>query len=322
MTLIICMHVLVGALLLAIPNMSRRTLLFAVPVPQNFRQGPTGRHAIAMFRLVVAVAVLAGIGVFFLSPARLMNAVLPAVNVGTVICALLAFYWQYRALTPFAVEVAGQREAAITTVPERLPWFVWLGAGPFAMIGAAALYLYLNWDRIPARFPVHWGFEGPDRWANRTVKGVYGTLLFAAELSVYLLIMALASWYGARRSRSRQVMLGAIVAINNVVGCMFALIAVDPVLHIPFWAMMLGIMGAIIAIAIVVVSKMNEPGEGPDPTPQECWKAGIIYYNPNDAVLFVEKREGVGYTFNFANGWSWVLMAGLLLVLASAAFII
>jgi uncharacterized membrane protein len=103
---------------------------------------------------------------------------------------------------------------------------------------------------------------------------------------------------------------------------MFALIAVDPVLHIPFWAMMLGIMGAIIAIAIVVVSKMNEPGEGPDPTPQECWKAGIIYYNPNDAVLFVEKREGVGYTFNFANGWSWVLMAGLLLVLASAAFIV
>lgn len=47
----------------------------------------------------------------------------------------------------------------------------------------------------------------------------------------------------------------------------------------------------------------------------------MIYFNPNDAVLFVEKRDGVGYTFNFANRWSWVLLASLAFVIASAFFI-
>jgi uncharacterized membrane protein len=59
-----------------------------------------------------------------------------------------------------------------------------------------------------------------------------------------------------------------------------------------------------------------------DPTPNECWKAGLFYYNPNDAALFVEKREGYGYTFNFANPWSWTLLSSLALVIASARWVI
>jgi uncharacterized membrane protein len=35
----------------------------------------------------------------------------------------------------------------------------------------------------------------------------------------------------------------------------------------------------------------------------------------------VEKREGLGYTFNFANPWSWALLLGLALVVASAPFV-
>ncbi len=29
---------------------------------------------------------------------------------------------------------------------------------------------------------------------------------------------------------------------------------------------------------------------------RRCWKAGIIYYNPNDAVLFVQRRDSMGFT--------------------------
>jgi len=323
MKLILCMYIPVGALFYAIPNMTRRELLFAVPVPTDFRQSPPARHAITMFRLVVAAVVLAGASAIALSPARILGAVLLAVNTATIVATALAFYWQYRALAPFAVNVDTRRVAELTTAPERLPWFAWLGACPFAVIGAAALYLYLNWDRIPARFPVHWGVDGtPNRWAERTTKGVYGVLLFGAELSVYFLVMALATWYGSRRSRSRPVILGGVIAINSALACLFALIAVQPLLPTPNWAIILGILGAILAITVAIVNKLNEPGEGPDPTPQECWKAGLIYYNPNDAVLFVEKRDGLGITFNFANPWSWVLLAGLALVLASPVFLV
>ncbi|URZ01917.1 DUF5808 domain-containing protein [Clostridium felsineum] len=33
----------------------------------------------------------------------------------------------------------------------------------------------------------------------------------------------------------------------------------------------------------------------------EYWKYGLIYYNPNDNSLLVEKRAGIGMTFNFAK---------------------
>ena len=37
---------------------------------------------------------------------------------------------------------------------------------------------------------------------------------------------------------------------------------------------------------------------------------------------FVEKRKGLGYTFNFANRWSWVLLLGPALMIASAPFVL
>jgi len=36
----------------------------------------------------------------------------------------------------------------------------------------------------------------------------------------------------------------------------------------------------------------------------------------------IEKRDGLGYTFNFANRRSWVLLLGLTLVIASAPFVL
>ena len=45
-----------------------------------------------------------------------------------------------------------------------------------------------------------------------------------------------------------------------------------------------------------------------DRTPDECWKWGQIYYNADDAAIWVEKRTGVGYTLNFAQPLAWILM--------------
>jgi uncharacterized membrane protein len=67
----------------------------------------------------------------------------------------------------------------------------------------------------------------------------------------------------------------------------------------------------------IMTKKWSEPSEPMDPTPNECWKANIFYYNPNDAALVVEKREGLGYSFNFANPWAWVLLTAPVLIIAS-----
>ncbi len=39
---------------------------------------------------------------------------------------------------------------------------------------------------------------------------------------------------------------------------------------------------------------------------------GRIYINPEDPLLWVEKRFGIGWTLNFGNRWSWPVLALLL----------
>ena len=49
--------------------------------------------------------------------------------------------------------------------------------------------------------------------------------------------------------------------------------------------------------------------------PEDHWK-GVFYSNPEDPALLVPKRYGVGYTLNFGNPWSWIVLAVMLLMVA------
>jgi uncharacterized membrane protein len=51
-----------------------------------------------------------------------------------------------------------------------------------------------------------------------------------------------------------------------------------------------------------------------DGTPDANWKLGVLYFNPDDAAIFVEKRFGVGYTMNFARPMAWVILGAILLL--------
>jgi uncharacterized membrane protein len=323
MRLTLCaIYVFMGAVVFAIPNTTRRKLLFAVPVPPGFRESRAGRRAILMFRGTIAAFVLAGVSALLLSSAQLLSATATAVSIALVLAGCISFYWQNRKLAPAALHFTGPREMELTAAPEELPWFAWLAIGPFVILAAAARWLFVNWNRIPARFPVHFGEGGqPNGWAERTTKGVYGPLLFGAELCAWILMMALACWFGSRRLRSRPVMLGGMIAIQYFLGMLFVLIALQAPFGIPVWVMVLSPMAFLIPLLIVMTNKMGQLGEPMDPTPTECWRGGIFYYNPNDAALMVEKREGLGYAFNFANQWSWMLLLCLVLVIASARFV-
>lgn len=47
----------------------------------------------------------------------------------------------------------------------------------------------------------------------------------------------------------------------------------------------------------------------------QFWKLGCIYYNPEDPSLMVEKRFGVGWTFNMARPAAYLVFAGILAVI-------
>lgn len=86
--------------------------------------------------------------------------------------------------------------------------------------------------------------------------------------------------------------------------------------------LLLGPSALLIPAIAYAIRESNKPSDPIDPTPNECWRGGIIYYNPNDAALFVQRRDGVGFTINMGNRWSWTIYGSLLLMLASMPLVL
>ena len=84
-------------------------------------------------------------------------------------------------------------------------------------------------------------------------------------------------------------------------------------------------VGATIAFSVVygqsgsrLVKRLEENGDIIADNDQR-WKAGIFYWNKDDASLILPKRFGVGWTMNWARPAAWVIVGGI--TLASIAFV-
>ena len=179
-----------------------------------------------------------------------------------------------------------------------MAWFL-----PPLILAAAAFYLHAHWGSIPERFPIHWRIDGQaDRWVARTPRGVYGSLAFGGAMAVWLFGFSLAVWYGSRRSEPlRRPVLGVFIALEWAVVVMMSGSAMAPLIRLPI-VLFGAISVAVILGSVVYLIKANRNSPAPlDPTPGECWKGGLLYYNPDDPVLFVGRRDGAGFTMNMAN---------------------
>ena len=61
--------------------------------------------------------------------------------------------------------------------------------------------------------------------------------------------------------------------------------------------------------------KMNEPATGINNIDDDSyWKLGMIYYNPNDPSLFVQKRMGIGWTVNLGRPAGIAILVALIVI--------
>jgi len=77
--------------------------------------------------------------------------------------------------------------------------------------------------------------------------------------------------------------------------------------NLPFSPSIWIILGPILVLAAASLLIPLLAKERPRP-PDEEW-TGMFYSNPKDPALFVPKRFGIGYTLNFGNPMSWVVLA-------------
>ena len=200
-------------------------------------------------------------------------------------------------------------ETSAPGVRPTLPRWMLLALVPYVVLAACALYLSLHWNRIPQRYPVHWGAHGPNGWSQRSFLGVFSPLIFAAGLATLLLALGVAVYRASQRSDQGLITLKAMVGVACVMGVVFSgvgllALGVSPTLFV------VSVPILVLGLVVFLIQTAAKPGTASPPTPGHAWKPGGVYYNPGDPKLLVPKRFGIGYTFNFAHKASWLIVAG------------
>jgi len=198
----------------------------------------------------------------------------------------------------------------------RFPRWALLALVPFAVLAACAVYLQLHWNDIPPRFPVHWGSNGPNGWEGRTFLGVYSVLIFGAGMAAVLIAVGLVTYRGSRGAVPGAILLKIFIAVACGLAVAFSGTSLRAV-GTPAQLLGVAVVVCIPGLIIFIVATAARAVAQPDAPPEDGWKSEAlgIYYNPRDPALFVPKPAGgfsAGYTFNFANRLSWVILVGLI----------
>ena len=333
--LMISLAALVAWAIWMLPQWSQPGICFGVTVNPDFRGTPEARRLLRSYRLKAMIHVAIS---FALILAGVLPKYWPLLIIGVIwlgVGPLATFVEAHQAVLPHAVAAVTVREAVLERRDTRLSggWIVQLG--PFAILLATGIYLNLHWGEIPERFPVHWGVNGqPNGWSTHTPMGVYFPLILGAVISAGISLMANALPRSTRLVRAtgsgsivqdfaRRVGL-FLLLVEYFLALVFSCVGLLPLTGAAPVSIVTILMLPSLVIFIIWLNKgrsyTRSAGAMPtsvtagDGTPDKYWKLGVIYFNPDDAALFVEKRAGIGYTMNFGRVSAWIIMA-LVLVL-------
>ena len=320
-----CLAVMAGFLHI-VPTLTRPEIFFAVQVGPEFRRTAEGRAILRQYRLIVWISTAAAI---LLSLAVGLPAVALAVEAAGILGAMVRAHAQalHHAHAPSPVV-----EVELSAPPERLPGGPVVVLLPTLSLIGLGLWATFNPNSLPAGFPIHWGFEGPDRWVTTTTRTVWGFLGTMASVTLLLggCAWAVLNWSrriatsgvaaaAESRFRHRMALMMVVFAYLCIAPAWFALLAPGVSGAMTVWGAVLVLVIVGFAISLsrtgqgggLAAARAGAPPAG-DRTPDSAWKWGLVYVNSADPAILVEKRLGIGYTLNLGNHWTWVILALLL----------
>ena len=342
------------------PSWSRMEHFFSVTVPRDFRVSDEGRAVLAGYRGGVLISALIGL-VALVASTRIAGETsrMVAMICSTSLIGLVGFavaYLRARGKTlPHAVAPSHIREAALSSgVADSLTRGQWIAfLVPIGLLVVTIAALIGIYPSLSDRIVTHFNASGePDAWADKSM----GMLLFPPGLA---LIMSISLVFVTRwilrslpvrtaepealdlENKRRGAIVELMIVVNGFLAAVFILVAAAMVTP-PNIAKVLAIvalvscflMGTGLMIWFLIrhgkvftaSSRGAETGQDGTPigdrTEDRHWKAGMIYYNPEDPAVWVEKRIGIGYTTNMARSEAWVMLGGIFvfvgLVIAAA----
>jgi uncharacterized membrane protein len=339
---------LVLALALALPSINSATVPFGVRVPDQRAADPTvvRQTRIYRWRVLGGGILAAAIGVVMFSvtgePFLLPLSVL----------VLLGFWYGCFFLANHEIRAAkaaggwyeGLRQGIavdteLRTDPPRFPW-LWL-APALIIVVATVLIGAIRYPSMPQALVVHYGATGvPNRTAAKSV-GVAFSLVFVqagvtallAGIAAAILLrsrpdldparpVSSARWHRRYMSLGAKALLGLAAMIDlGMLGSSLLMWTGT----VTSWAPLVVVLPILtaVAVAVVVLARNNvaraegEPETGLTHRDDDrYWRGGLFYLNRDDDALLVPRRFGIGWTLNFGNPKTAMLLAGVLALIA------
>lgn len=224
---------------------------------------------------------------------------------------------------------------------------------PLVLVLFNIIIAFAYYNKLPMRIPVHWDLNGNvNRWVNKShlsvlqmplvelfmtalMFGIYKIIgrvkqqispenaevskeqnrLFRYFWSIFILVMAVLT--NLIYTYIQLIILG-IIKMNNTI--IFVITGV---------IMAYSLISVIISIKIgqggsrLKVNVKNDENIYSNRNDDKYWKLGSYYYNPDDPSLFVEKRVGIGWDFNYARPAAKIIMAFIILtIIASVVMVV
>lgn len=352
---------IMAALQVMIPFIVKGTIVFGVTVPDQFVHHERLQFLKRRYAMIVAgVTVLAAavaITVLVIGLPETTQVIVNMVALYVVIVMSMVVYFVYHVKVQQLkrVEAWGKelRQVRVvdTSVRERdemVPWtFIVL---PMLLSVSLMVYTWLNYDKLPPMIPVHWGANGmADAWTGKTwVTAVSTPITFFIMQWLFAGVIDAMKQSGIRVSvNMREQSIERQLTIRRFsnwffVGLTYVLTAVMTVVQLSiiheqlskssvltpvFLGVTLFTLGGVLLYAWQMYKmRLRFPKELQsnlmDVDEDRFWKGGLIYYNPDDPSVFVEKRFGIGWTMNMANkrGYVTFVLPLILLLLFTLFF--
>lgn len=344
----------VGGILLVLPLITRKGLLFGVYVGEAFAEGDAARRLARRWRLgcltLMGLSLVVGLGISLAGRPLTGNLVATAILLLAGLGLYLRMYYTARAIAP--PEAARQAEVAVAPLEGAEPRGAGLAKivlGVCLLAGfATVVYGMVAYEAMPDRVPVHFGPSGEaDGWYDKSVTAVM--LLPSLNLVVcpFIALMALLTarakrsvrgGSGGRSVEAQEAFRAAVANLLSVTAlftsALMTFLSVQTIRIALSQTRSLGtliwwILGMMLVFLfgglILIMVKYGQGGalleEGSAEAPltdgladNAHWVWGVFYVNKDDSSILVEKRFGIGYTINFGN-WKAVAILATFLVL-------
>lgn len=320
-----------------LPYLSPRNYLFYIPVGPEGNRTPEARRIIRIWQIAVfaisLIALAMGFGVSHLTQKKGL-AWIVAIT-GGVLGWVPAFIFCRKLSRSLRVHVRDVRVTSL--IPKSVFSYIPLWTEAPAWLIVAGIWITAIWTfpLLGEKFPLHFNINGEvDRWGDKTLTNAF--LLPGTTAWIYG-IMHWVVWGIAHarhhvtsveeldhlRRRRIWTMQGVKYYILLLLTAVFLDTQCAALGYPPLAAKGIGTMALLGTPALIIMllvgfgitgkKRSSEPvGAGMVGEDNEQFWHWWGYFNPEDPVFFIEKRFGVGYTFNFGHLWGVAAFFGLI----------